>query len=194
MKKILDVRHFIIFALACALFFLRGDNNTITKEVVKEVPGEVVHDTVSVPEYLEGETVCVLADGIKGSYVVSSGSITLSVAADTVIVGLPITSEFEPFDLETGESVGKRKQLYQSKLLVWKSLGGSIASDGEDYQDLIYHVAGETMDESVPLKDGYMEIFHESAHSRQKYWRIQHDEPHPFTLQAVVQTFTVSKH
>jgi len=57
MKKILDVRHFIIFALACALIFLRGDNNTITKEVVKEVPGEVVHDTVSVPEYLEGETV-----------------------------------------------------------------------------------------------------------------------------------------
>jgi hypothetical protein len=59
MKKILDVRHFIILALACALFFLRGDNNTITKEVVKEIPGEVVHDTVSVPvtEYLEGETV-----------------------------------------------------------------------------------------------------------------------------------------
>ena len=150
--------------------------------------------TVTGLDHLEGETVCVLADGIKGSYVVSSGSITLSVAADTVVVGLPITSTFEPFDLETGESVGKRKQLYQSKLLVWKSLGGSIASDGEDYQDLIYHVAGETMDESVPLKDGYMEIFHESAHSRQKYWRIQHDEPHPFTLQAVVQTFTVSKH
>ena len=145
-------------------------------------------------DHLEGETVCALADGIKGSYVVSSGSITLSVAADTVIVGLPVTSTFEPFDLETGESVGKRKQLYQSKLLVWRSLGGSIASDGEDYQDLIYHVAGETMDESVPLKNGYMEIFHESAHSRQKYWRIQHDEPHPFTLQAVVQTFTVSKH
>jgi len=150
--------------------------------------------TVTGLNHLEGETVCVLADGIKGSYVVSSGSITLSVAADTVVVGLPITSTFEPFDLETGESVGKRKQLYQSKLLVWKSLGGSIASDGEDYQDLVYHVAGETMDESVPLKDGYMEIFHESAHSRQKYWRIQHDEPHPFTLQAVVQTFTVSKH
>jgi hypothetical protein len=150
--------------------------------------------TITGLDHLEGEAVCVLADGIKGSYVVSSGSITLSVAADTVIVGLPVTSTFEPFDLETGESVGKRKQLYQSKLLVWKSLGGSIASDGEDYQDLIYHVAGETMDESVPLKDGYMEIFHESAHSRQKYWRIQHDEPHPFTLQAVVQTFTVSKH
>jgi hypothetical protein len=57
MKKILDVRHFIILVLACALFFLRGDNDTITKEIVKEVPGEVIHDTIPVPEYIEGEIV-----------------------------------------------------------------------------------------------------------------------------------------
>ena len=149
--------------------------------------------TVTGLDHLEGETVCVLADGIKGSYVVSSGSITLSVAADTVIAGLPITSEFEPFDLEVEGSIGRRKQLYQSKLMVWRSLGGSIAADGEDYQELVYHTAGELMDESIPLKDGYSEVFHESSHGRQKYWRIQHDEPYPFTLQAVVQSFTVSK-
>jgi hypothetical protein len=149
--------------------------------------------TVTGLDHLEGETVCVLADGIKGSYVVSSGSITLSVAADTVVVGLPITSEFEPFDLEVEGSIGRRKQLYQSKLMVWRSLGGSIAADGEDYQELVYHTAGELMDESIPLKDGYSEVFHESSHGRQKYWRIQHDEPYPFTLQAVVQSFTVSK-
>jgi hypothetical protein len=59
MKKILDIRHFIILALICGLFFLRGHNNTITKEVIKEVPGEVIHDTIPVPvtEYLEGEIV-----------------------------------------------------------------------------------------------------------------------------------------
>ena len=59
MKKILDIRHFIILALICGLFFLRGHNNTITKEVIKEVPGEVIHDTIPVPvtEYLEGEII-----------------------------------------------------------------------------------------------------------------------------------------
>jgi hypothetical protein len=144
-------------------------------------------------DHLEGETVCVLADGIKGEYTVSSGAITLSTPADTVIAGLPLTSEFEPLDIETGQSASMRKQLYQSKLMLYKSLGGAIASDGEDYQDLIYHTAGETMDESIPLKDGYMEVFHESSHSRQKWWRIKHDDPYPFTLQAVVQSFTVSK-
>ena len=150
-------------------------------------------------DHLEGETICVLADGIKGEYTVSGGAITLSTPADTVIAGIPVTSEFEPLDIDympgnrSEGTLGKRKQTYQSRLMLFNSLGGSIASDGEDYQDLIYHVAGETMDESIPLKNGYAEVFHESSHSRQKWWRIMHDEPYPFTLQAVLQSFTVSK-
>jgi len=150
--------------------------------------------TISGLDHLESETVCVLADGIKGEYIVNTGSITLDTPADTVIVGLPITSEFEPLDLEAEGSAGKRKQLYQSKLMLHKSLGGSIAFDGQTYQELVYHTSGETMDESIPLKSGYSEVFHESSHARQKYWRLQHDEPYPFTLQAVVQSFTIGKH
>ena len=155
--------------------------------------------TVTGLDHLEGETICALCDGIKGEYTVSGGSITLPKPADTIIAGIPVESEFEPLDVDYMPSnrsegtLGKRKQLYQSKLMLYKSLGGSIASDGEDYQDLIYHTSGETMDESLPLKDGYMEVFHESSHSRQKWWRIKHDEPYPFTLQAVMQSFTVSK-
>ncbi len=139
-------------------------------------------------DHLEGETVTVLADGIKGEYTVASGAITLSLAADTVIVGLPITSTFEPLDVENQGTYSKRKQLHQTKLMLWRSLGGAIATEGKDYQTIVYHTAGETMDESVPLLDTIYEIFHESIHGRQKYWRIKHDEPYPFTLQAVVQT------
>lgn len=153
--------------------------------------------TISGLDHLEGETVCVLADGIKGEYIVNTGSITLTTPADTVIVGLPVTSEFEPLDLEVafkgGSTYGKLKQLYQSKLMLHKSLGGSVAYDGQDYQDLVYHTAGELMDESIPLKSGYSEVFHEGRHSRENYWRIKHDEPYPFTLQAVIQSFTVAK-
>ena len=57
MKKILDIRHFIILTLIYALFFLRGHNNTITKEVIKEVSGEVIRDTIPIIEYLEGEDI-----------------------------------------------------------------------------------------------------------------------------------------
>ena len=129
---------------------------------------------------------------------VSSGVITLLIPADTVIVGLPVVSEFEPLDLEVtykgGSTYGKRKQLYQSRLMLHKSLGGSIAYDSESYQELIYHTAGEAMDSSIPLKSGYSEVFAEGGHSRQKFWRIKHAEPYPFTLQAVIQSFTMGKH
>jgi hypothetical protein len=150
--------------------------------------------TINGLDHLEGETVCVLADGIKGEYIVNTGSITLTKPADTVIVGLPVTSKFEPLDLEAQGSAGKRKQLYQSRLMLHKSLGGSIAYNGQDYQELVYHTAGETMDESIPLKSGYSEVFAESSHSRQKYWRIKHSEPYPFVLQSVIQSFTIGKH
>ena len=150
--------------------------------------------TISGLDHLEGELVVVLADGIKSEYTVAGGVITLSIPADTVIVGLRVTSEFEPLDLEAEGSAGKRKQLYQSKLMIYKSLGGSIAYDSQDYQELVYHTSGELMDESVPLSSGYSEVFAESSHSRQKYWRIKHSEPYPFTLQAVIQSFTIGKH
>ena len=59
MKKILDVRHFIILALIAALILLKGDNRTVIKQVIKEVPGETIHDTIpiSVPEYIQGENI-----------------------------------------------------------------------------------------------------------------------------------------
>jgi hypothetical protein len=59
MKKILDVRHFIILALIAALILLKGDNRTVIKQVIKEVPGETIHDTIpiSVPEYIQGEDI-----------------------------------------------------------------------------------------------------------------------------------------
>jgi hypothetical protein len=144
-------------------------------------------------DHLEGVMVSTLADGVKGEYTVSGGVITLSTPADTVIVGLPVVSEFEPLDLDSVNTAGKLKQLYQSKLMLYKSLGGSIAHDGKDYQSLVYHESGDVMDSPVPLKSGYSEVFHESSHARQKFWRIKHDEPHPFTLQAVVESFTVAK-
>ena len=150
--------------------------------------------SVSGLDHLEGEVVTALENGNKKTYTVSSGSITLDNPVEgTIIVGIPITSTFEPLDLEGEGTYGKRKQLYQTKLMMWRSLGGYIAVDGKDYQQIVYHTAGDEMDESIPLRDGYSEIFHESRHARQKYWRLQHDEPYPFTVQAVVQTFTVSK-
>ena len=59
MKKILDVRHFIILALLIALLFLKGDNVVEIKKIIEKVPGETIHDTISqeIPVYIEGEDI-----------------------------------------------------------------------------------------------------------------------------------------
>ena len=61
MKKILDVRHFIILGLIITLVLLQSDNKPKIKEVIKEVPSEPIHDTVSVevevPYAVKGEDI-----------------------------------------------------------------------------------------------------------------------------------------
>jgi len=147
------------------------------------------HTTVTGLDHLEGETITVLADGVKGSYTVASGSITLGASADTVIAGIAIASEFEPLDLDAQGTIGHQKNLFQTRIQVWRSLGGEIAADGEDYQTIDYETGVQIPDNDYPLLDGFYEIFHESSHRKQKYFRIQHSDPYPFTLQAVMQKF-----
>lgn len=61
MKKILDIRHFIIATLLIVIVILLKSDNTVTKEIVKEVPSEPIHDTVSVeievPYEIQGDVV-----------------------------------------------------------------------------------------------------------------------------------------
>ena len=62
MKKILDVRHFIILALIITLIvLLKSDKPPKIKEVIKEVPSEPIHDTISmeveVPYVIKGEDI-----------------------------------------------------------------------------------------------------------------------------------------
>lgn len=57
MKKILDIRHFVILLLLGVILFLKSDNQPVIREVIKEIPGEVIRDTVSVTEYVMGEDI-----------------------------------------------------------------------------------------------------------------------------------------
>jgi hypothetical protein len=61
MKKILDIRHFIILGLIITLVLLQSDNKPKIKEVIKEVPSEPIHDTipveVEVPYEVKGDDI-----------------------------------------------------------------------------------------------------------------------------------------
>jgi hypothetical protein len=57
MKKIFDIRHFVIIGLLGVILFLKSDNDPKIKEVIKEIPGQAIHDTIPVTEYLQGEDI-----------------------------------------------------------------------------------------------------------------------------------------
>ena len=62
MKKILDIRHFIILGLIITLLvLLKSDNKPKIKEIVREVPSEPIHDTiieeVEVPYEVKGDDI-----------------------------------------------------------------------------------------------------------------------------------------
>ena len=153
--------------------------------------GSPVSNTLTGLGHLEGESVTVMIDGQVETHTVASGSITTTLSGNVVLVGLPVESTFEPLDIEAQGTPSRRRQHFQSKLLISKSYGGEVGSEGAEYTPIIYHKAGEPMNE-ITIGDGYFEIFHESKHARQKYWSIKHADPFPFTLQAVMQSVKVT--
>lgn len=158
----------------------------------KKYTGSPVSNTLTGLDHLEGEEVIVLIDGQTETHTVASGSVTTTLSGDVVIVGLIVCSYFEPLDVEMQGTPSRRRQHFHSKLLINNSFGGEVGNEGEDYTPIIYHKAGDPMNE-ITLGDGYYEIFHESSHARQKYWSIKHEDPFPFTLQAVMQAVKVNK-
>lgn len=76
-------------------------------------------------DWLEGQTVSILADGaVQPSQVVTGGAITLEVPASVVHVGLPITADLKtlPVAMETeGYAQGRRKNVSKVTARVYRS-------------------------------------------------------------------------
>jgi hypothetical protein len=87
-------------------------------------------------EHLEGKTVAILADGsVSANQAVIDGSITLSHAASSIVVGLPYTVQMQSLytDIEGGGTVqGKRKNVPAVTMRVSKSRGFKVGANQVD--------------------------------------------------------------
>lgn len=97
--------------------------------------------TVSGLDHLEGETVDVLADGSpQAAKTVAGGRIALDAAAATVTVGLGFASRLETMPIEPGgprgTSQGRPKAVTDLSLMVYRTVGGAVGSNGADPDDL----------------------------------------------------------
>lgn len=100
----------------------------------------VAISTVTGLDYLEGETVAVLADGISvGPKVVSGGQITLTVPASNIIVGLPFTTIIKTLPPDAGAENGTalgRKMRVSNPTLYFHETGAGVRY-GPDEDDLL---------------------------------------------------------
>lgn len=98
--------------------------------------------TISGLGHLEGRTVVVLADGsvIKG-LVVTSGAITLPVAAGIAHIGLPYISDLQTLNIElnlpTGTTQGKLLKVPSVQFMFLNSSGGLIGPDKDNLDELV---------------------------------------------------------
>jgi hypothetical protein len=127
---------------------------------------------------LEGESVYALCGTstltVQGPYVVTSGAITLGVAATAAEIGLLVTEDLEPLEIGDGDSRHRVKNVVRCWL-------ESVAGHGSVY-------AGETSsDLSVATRDsdGRVEIRIAETWNRPGWTFIRYADPRPLTLLAI---------
>lgn len=86
--------------------------------------------------YLEGESVTLLAGGTKVTATVTNGQITLTTPVDEIIVGYPYTSRLKTLKIEAGQNFGTAqnsiKRFHKAIARVYKSLAGYIGSRSDN--------------------------------------------------------------
>jgi len=125
--------------------------------------------TVSNLAHLEGKTITCIADGIpRTGLVVASGSVTLPVAAEHVIAGLPYTYRVKTLRIDVQASGDKKKNVQGVTVGVVNSFGGEVGKDqfvNMDYTGFGFTVVGGLYTGDVDVnaisswsKDGQIEI------------------------------------
>lgn len=163
--------------------------------------GEEV-STLTGLDHLEGETVNVLNNGsVEESKIVSGGSITLSNATTSCVVGLPVKSAWQSMRLEGGsnDGVGQGKAKKLSKVIFrLEKTGaglrygkGTIDSEFSGNQISEIDVRSTTMNMDTPpdLLSGDTGNLPIGGGSDSQYMlRIEHEAPTPCTIIAVMLT------
>ena len=147
--------------------------------------------TITGLTHLEGETVKVWADNaIQADKIVSSGSITLDVAAAVVQVGLSYTHKLKTLKLEggnaAGTSVGRTKRINGITFVLLNSHtieygpDNTVTLDKNDFRKV-----SSAMDSATPLFTGELFVEFEGNWGSDPRIFVESDDPAPFTLLAI---------
>lgn len=151
--------------------------------------------TISGLDFLEGETVGVLADGsAHPDCVVTGGEITLQRESSVVQIGLPYVRLLKTMRIEggvpAGTSQGKNKRLSNVTFRFANTLGAK-AGPTEDRMDIIpFRKSSDPMDSAPPVFSGDKKIPWPNGYDSDGYIMLKQDQPLPITVIAIMPDMT----
>lgn len=141
-------------------------------------------------DYLEGQTVSILADGgVITPQVVTNGTITLAQAASKVTVGLKYVPQLQtmPLDVGGGETIqGKRKKIAALSLFLNNTRGLSVGRTFAKAVPMKEINPDVLLGQAIPLVNGIERIIVDSLWDVPGQVCIQQDNPLPATVLGVV--------
>lgn len=147
--------------------------------------------TISGLDYLDGQSVAILADGaVQPNRIVSSGSITLETPAAVVQVGLPYTSDCQLLRLEAGSqdgtSFGKKQRYHRVGVQLYRSLGLKIGMDFEEMETVTFRKSNDPAGRAPALFTGVVWETMRGDYDYENKVCIRQDQPLPSIINSVL--------
>ncbi|MBE7705426.1 MAG: hypothetical protein E7Z90_06430 [Cyanobacteria bacterium SIG29] len=152
--------------------------------------GESV-DSVYGLNHLEGETICVLADGdLYDDLVVLNGRVDLKVPASKIVAGLPYEFELETLNIEGENTFGLNKIINSINVFVDKSREDFfiVGTNGQSVQN---NRSMESINNPNYLYSGKITCYAFSDYTKEASVHIKQIHPFPLTINSITLDVTV---
>lgn len=147
--------------------------------------------TVSALDFLEGQTVQVLADGATHpDRVVTGGAITLARPASRVQIGLGYNSDLKTLKMDVGAAdgtaQGKTQRIHRVAIQFFQSVGCKVGPNFNELDAEIFRDVGDPMGQAPQLFTGVRTLPFDGGYEIGAQMCFRQDQPFPLTILSIV--------
>ncbi len=147
--------------------------------------------TISGLNFLEGETLSVLADGaVVEDLEVVGGRATLPYSAATVHLGYSYNSDGQILRLDAGAAdgtaIGKTRRMHRVGMMLHRTTGLKIGRDFDSLDDVVFRTSADDVNQPVPLFSGIKTFEHDADYDLENQFCWRQSEPLPGKILAIM--------
>lgn len=142
-------------------------------------------------DYLEGETVKILANGGETpDATVTNGSITLDAQYNYIGIGLSYDKEIETLDIDFGSALGTaygaRSKVIDVFFEYFETVGGQIGYDSSSLTDVLFRKGNDNMGEGIAPQTGFKRLYPKGGWRDSTKTLYKNSSPLPVTILSMV--------